>query len=488
MNGCEYYQELISRMLDEDINRDERAELAKHLETCPECAMMYQAFSTLSDTISCDLEEPPENLTDNIMAEIRRSEIVRKNSKRMPRRIKSYIAAAACVAVMIAAVGGFAIVKGSRKDNAVFQSSASHISSGVISDERTAEDSIEAPAPAAASEAEQGLHARAANTPGDSANVGYVPERGDQNNTRVSAPEPSIDLSQYPVNTPYVAPTPAPTPVPTPTAAPTAAPTPTPTAAPTPTPTATPEPTPEPPHEPTPEPTPAAAPEPSSDPAAETVPEQPNEDTQAGSETAGGDNLPASGEELLTLDDNTAVISGIGENTLPAERRIDLRSVDVSELLPKLYGTETDAEAADEDAAADAETDTDCGAEHAQEIPAITPPAVPSDAAEAGSGADGEQPDDVVSVPSKLSEELKKMLPVELMPANVDIICYSAADADAAVAVDKELLVCICNDQLCVLELDDDGQTAVYMPKLTGEEYAVLIEQYIALAEQLRQG
>ena len=70
MNGCEYYQELISRMLDEDINRDERAELARHLETCPECRMMYQAFSTLSDTISCDLEEPPENLTDNIMAEI----------------------------------------------------------------------------------------------------------------------------------------------------------------------------------------------------------------------------------------------------------------------------------------------------------------------------------------------------------------------------------------------------------------------------------
>lgn len=190
----------------------------------------------------------------------------------------------------------------------------------------------------------------------------------------------------------------------------------------------------------------------------------------------------------MTLDGNTAVISGIGENTLPAERRIDLRSVDVSELLPKLYGTETDAEAADEDAAADAETDTDCGAEHAQEIPAITPPTVPNDAAEAGRGTDDEQPDDAVSVPSKLSEELKKMLPVELMPANVDIICYSAADADAAVAVDKELLVCICNDQLCVLELDDDGQTAVYMPKLTGEEYAVLIEQYIALAEQLRQG
>ena len=31
MSGCEYYQELISRMLDEDISRDERAALAEHM-------------------------------------------------------------------------------------------------------------------------------------------------------------------------------------------------------------------------------------------------------------------------------------------------------------------------------------------------------------------------------------------------------------------------------------------------------------------------
>ena len=36
MSGCEYYQELISRMLDEDLSRDERAALAEHLGTCRE--------------------------------------------------------------------------------------------------------------------------------------------------------------------------------------------------------------------------------------------------------------------------------------------------------------------------------------------------------------------------------------------------------------------------------------------------------------------
>ena len=94
MSGCEYYQELISRMLDEDISRDERAALAEHLGTCRECAAMYQAFSALSDTISSGMVDPPEELTDNIMAELRRSEIRRKN-RRMPRQMKNLIAAAA---------------------------------------------------------------------------------------------------------------------------------------------------------------------------------------------------------------------------------------------------------------------------------------------------------------------------------------------------------------------------------------------------------
>ncbi len=109
MSGCEYYQELISRMLDEDISRDERAALAEHLGACRECAAMYQAFSALSDTISSGMVDPPEELTDNIMAELRRSEIRRKN-RRMPRQMKNLIAAAACAAVVIAAVGGAAIV------------------------------------------------------------------------------------------------------------------------------------------------------------------------------------------------------------------------------------------------------------------------------------------------------------------------------------------------------------------------------------------
>ena len=170
----------------------------------------------------------------------------------------------------------------------------------------------------------------------------------------------------------------------------------------------------------------------------------------------------------------------------PAERRIDLREVDVSELLPKLFGTdeEENADSAEDDQTDSAESEN--GAESSEEadfLPALTPPEIPNAATTPAAGADNNGEAPVVSTPSPLCEQLKKLMPPELLPDNVDIISYR--DAEAAENPEKELLVCICDDRLCVLELDDNDQPLVYASKLTGEEYAVLIEQYIKLAEQL---
>ena len=79
MENCAYMQELISRMLDEELNENEQAALAKHLESCPECRAVYEAFSAVSASLRGELEEPPERLRENVMAEIRRGEIRRKN-------------------------------------------------------------------------------------------------------------------------------------------------------------------------------------------------------------------------------------------------------------------------------------------------------------------------------------------------------------------------------------------------------------------------
>lgn len=121
MNTCDYYQELISRMLDDELSNKERSVLAEHLYMCDECAAMYSAFSMVSDIVATDLAEPPEELAEDVMAHIRRAEI-RKRNRRNTRATKNAITAAACVAFVVAAVGGVAVVRNHRSDNVVYES------------------------------------------------------------------------------------------------------------------------------------------------------------------------------------------------------------------------------------------------------------------------------------------------------------------------------------------------------------------------------
>lgn len=102
MSSCEFYQELISRLVDDELSAEEQAVLVSHLEHCPDCAALYQAFQSISGVIAEDLAEPPEALSENVMAELRREAIKTENRKK--RRWKGPLATAACLAVVIAAV------------------------------------------------------------------------------------------------------------------------------------------------------------------------------------------------------------------------------------------------------------------------------------------------------------------------------------------------------------------------------------------------
>lgn len=93
---CEKMQELISRLLDGDLDREERAALEEHVQSCPECRAVYEAFSAVSASLKNDLEEPPESLRESVMAEIRREEIRKKN-----RRPWRAVLSAAAVAVLV---------------------------------------------------------------------------------------------------------------------------------------------------------------------------------------------------------------------------------------------------------------------------------------------------------------------------------------------------------------------------------------------------
>lgn len=101
MNSCEFYQELISSMADGELSAEEQAVLAPHLEHCPDCAALYEAFQSISGLIAGDLAEPPEVLSENVMAELRRADIRAKSRKQ--KYWKGPLATAACLAVVIAA-------------------------------------------------------------------------------------------------------------------------------------------------------------------------------------------------------------------------------------------------------------------------------------------------------------------------------------------------------------------------------------------------
>ena len=101
MSSCEYYQELISRLVDDELSAEEQAVLVSHLEHCPDCATLVQALQSISGVIAEDLAEPPEALSANVMAELRREAIKTENRKK--RRWKGPLATAACLAVVIAA-------------------------------------------------------------------------------------------------------------------------------------------------------------------------------------------------------------------------------------------------------------------------------------------------------------------------------------------------------------------------------------------------
>lgn len=154
MNTCEYYQELISRMLDDELSNNERSVLAEHLYMCDECAAMYSAFSMVSDMVATDLAEPPEELAEDVMAHIRRAEI-RKRNRRNTRATKNAITAAACVAFVVAAVGGVAVVKNHRSDNVVYESRLSQSTAASSAKDGSYDTVIVSEAPVVQESAEQ---------------------------------------------------------------------------------------------------------------------------------------------------------------------------------------------------------------------------------------------------------------------------------------------------------------------------------------------
>lgn len=106
MNRCEEYQELISRMIDDELTADEVSVLAEHLKTCADCAVVFKAFSALSNSTKETMADLPQGLHEQIVAGARRQHIKNANkSKRKP--IRNLIAAAACLVLVVGVTMAF---------------------------------------------------------------------------------------------------------------------------------------------------------------------------------------------------------------------------------------------------------------------------------------------------------------------------------------------------------------------------------------------
>jgi len=106
MSECEKYLEMISAQIDNELSPEEEWELERHLEGCPSCRRVKEAFGAISGAVSEELVQPPEELAASVMQKIRESDKCgedRKEKSRNSKRIylKRYLALAACAALII---------------------------------------------------------------------------------------------------------------------------------------------------------------------------------------------------------------------------------------------------------------------------------------------------------------------------------------------------------------------------------------------------
>ncbi len=98
MTDCEKYIELISCLVDGELSKEQEAELRAHIEVCPECRRVYDAFSAVFDALESDIAEVPEGLAKGIMYRIGKTQ---KTSKPHFFAFGRFTAVAACLVLIL---------------------------------------------------------------------------------------------------------------------------------------------------------------------------------------------------------------------------------------------------------------------------------------------------------------------------------------------------------------------------------------------------
>lgn len=132
MSDCREIQELISALIDGKVSEKEKTEIYAHVEKCPECKAMLEAFTAVSESLG-ELEDVPAGLHENIMRRVK-SEGIKKKSP-----WKKIIPLAACFALVI--FGAFSLrgMDSAVEDKAVLEVN-SCCDGAVMPDNKAAED------------------------------------------------------------------------------------------------------------------------------------------------------------------------------------------------------------------------------------------------------------------------------------------------------------------------------------------------------------
>ncbi len=106
---CEYYEELMARLVDEPLSPEEERDLRAHLRTCPDCARLFRAFSAMTTALREEpMAEPPARLVRGVMEQIAaetEDTAPRRARKGSVRSLRSWIGLGAAACLVLAAVG-----------------------------------------------------------------------------------------------------------------------------------------------------------------------------------------------------------------------------------------------------------------------------------------------------------------------------------------------------------------------------------------------
>lgn len=101
MNECERFEEMISALLDGELSAGEEAEVRAHMEHCPECRAMYEAFAAVGEAIGT--QEVPATLHSGIMEKVHAADKASRTQHTIV-RLRPILAAAACLIVVVGTV------------------------------------------------------------------------------------------------------------------------------------------------------------------------------------------------------------------------------------------------------------------------------------------------------------------------------------------------------------------------------------------------